>query len=85
MLKKSYHFIMHFGCQNVYYLLLAKFGVSEVIIANLLNETARLDALFFIIRTKKLKTLGKWPGVLSIWLDSVIYVLATQSQPHSGI
>ena len=46
-------------------------GVSEVIIANLLNETARLDALFFIIRTKKLKTLGKWSGVPSIWLDGI--------------
>ena len=50
---------------------LAKFGVSEVVIANLLNVTARLDALFFVIRTRKLKTLGKWPGVPFIWLDGI--------------
>ena len=51
--------------------MLAKFGVSEFVIANLLNVTARLDAVFFIIRTRKLKTLGKWPGVPSIWLDGI--------------
>ena len=53
-----YHRIMQFWLSKCIDLVLAKFGVTEVVIANLLNVTARLDAeCFLYYKDKKIENI----------------------------